>query len=820
MQVRVRGTRSINAGNDPLYVVDGVPLAGGIQDFNPQNIQSIEVLKDASATAVYGSRGANGVVLITTSQGRRGETRITYDTYAGLQKIIHKVPMMNGEEFAEHKREAYRAAGRYTSDEDVFYPVELESLKLGRSTDWQDLVLRTGLQQSHALGITGGDENTRFSLNANYFDQTGITRGQAYDRMSLGFNFDHSAKRLRFGISSQVSRSDQHLGRGDLWSEVLYQNPLGVPFDSAGSPNFLPTPDGLRANPLSDIENFRRERNRTRVFGSLFTEYRLLDWLTWRANFGPDLAFDTDGQFRGSQTSARRLSPADAWRSTASTVAYTFDNTLNADRDFGADHHLGATLLYSIQRQRDESERGDVSELPYEHQQFYNLGTAGVIQGLGSGMAEWALQSYMGRLNYGFRDRYLLTLTGRMDGSSRLAPGNKYAFFPSIGLGWRLSEEPFVMKTGLFSDLKLRASYGRTGNTSISPYQTQGSLMRTEYVLGNSGAYGYGPRELENPELEWEKTEQLDVGLEFGIFDNRVRGTADFYRANTHDLLLRRQLPSALGFSSILENVGQTRNTGFDLSLSTLELEDWHGLTWSTDFTWSRNRNEIVRLYGGNEDDVGNEWFIGQPISVFYDYEYAGIWQSEDAEEAAKFAQSPGDPRVVDQDGDGHITAADRVILGTPYPAWTGSISTRLEWKDLDLSVLAIARQGVMIYDSFGTTYDNLFGRFNNLRTDYWTPTNPSTVDMRPNADYPDGRVYSTSRGYVDGSFMRIRNITLGYAVPASVVNRWGGESLRLYVTAQDPFVFTDYVGFDPESGSAAGSPSYRTLLLGARVGF
>lgn len=821
MRVRVRGTRSINAGNDPLYVVDGIPLAGGIQDFNPGNIQSIEVLKDASATAVYGARGANGVVLITTTQGRRGDTRITYDTHAGLQKIINKIPMMNGEEFAEHKREAYRAAGRYTSDEEVFYPIELESLRLGRSTDWQDLALRTGLQQSHQIGITGGDEKTRFSVTGNYFDQTGITRGQAYERKSVGFNFDHTTGRLRFGLSSQLSNSAQHLGRGDgLWTEILNQNPLGVPYDSTGNLVFLPTPDGLRSNPLSDIANFKREISRTRMFGSMFAEFKIADGLTWRANLGPDLTYVEDGQFRGSQTNARRLSPADAWRATASTVAYTFDNTLTLSRDLGVDHHVDGTLLYSIQQERNESERGEVSELPYEHQQFYNLGTAAVIQGIGTGLSEWALQSYMGRVNYGFRDRYLLTLTGRIDGSSRLAPGNKYAFFPSIGLGWRLGDEPFIMDSGIFSELKLRASYGRTGNTSINPYQTQGALARTEYVLGNSGAYGYAPRDLENPDLEWEKTEQLDFGVDFGALDNRITGTLDFYRANTRDLLLNRQLPTALGFSSILENVGQTRNTGLDLSLSTVNFEDWHGIRWTTDFTWSRNRNEIVSLYGGQEDDVGNQWFIGEPIDVFYDYKFAGIWQLDQAAEAAKFRQSPGDPRVVDQNGDGQITADDRVILGASYPDWTGSLSSRLEWKSLDLSILAIAREGAMIRDAFGTNYNNLFGRYNNLRVDYWTPTNPSTTQMRPNADYPDGRVYSDSRGFIDGSFARIRNITLGYSVPGSFARRWGGESLRIYATAQDPFVFTDYIGFDPESGTGNGSPSYRTLLLGARVGF
>ena len=821
VRVRVRGTRSINADNEPLYVVDGIPLAGGVQDFNPQNIQSIEVLKDASATAVYGARGANGVVLITTTQGRRGATRISYETYAGTQSILNKVPLMNGEEFAEHKREAYRAAGRYTSEEQVFYPVERESLALGRSTDWQDLVLRNGLQQSHQIEASGGDEKTRFSVSVNHFDQSGVTRGQDYARRSGGFSLDHMVGRLRFGVSATGSRSSQNLGRGDgLWNEVLLQNPLGVPYDEEGRIQFLPTPDGLRSNPLSDVENWKNEIVRTRVFGSLFSELQLVEGLRWRVNFGPDLVFREQGVFRGSQTNVRRLSPADASREDESTLAYTFDNILTLDRQLGRDHDVDATLLYSIQQEQYRRQEGAVSELPYEHQLFHNLGTAGVIQGVGSQLREWSMQSYMARLNYGFRDRYLVTLTGRYDGSSRLAEGSKYAFFPSIGLGWRLGDEPWIANTGWFSDLKLRASYGRTGNTSIAPYQTQGSLRRTAYLLGDRAAFGYGPSELANPALQWEKTAQFDVGLDFGVLDNRVTGTVDFYRADTNDLLLRRQLPTATGFSSILENVGQTRNTGVELSISTINLEDWKGLRWTTDLTWSTNRNQIVSLYGGTQDDVGNRWFIGQPINVFYDYRFDGIWQLDQAAEARKYGQVPGQIRVVDQNADGRINDEDRVILGTEFPDWTGSLSSRLEWRNLDLSMLAVARQGAMIRDEFGSNYNELFGRYNNLRVSYWTPTNPSNTVPRPNADYPAGPLYTSSRSYADGSFARIRNITLGYRVPDSLVSRWGGESLRVYATAQDPFVFTDYIGFDPESGTGNGAPSYRTLLIGARVGF
>jgi TonB-linked SusC/RagA family outer membrane protein len=827
VRVRVRGERSIRAGNEPLYVVDGIPLSGGIGDFNPQDIQSIEILKDASATAIYGARGANGVVLITTNRGRPGRTQLTYETYAGVQNILNPVTLMDGPQFAAMKRESYRTAGLYPcpgmticpeGDRAIFYAEELEALETGRSTDWQDLILRRGLQHSHQLSIRGGDERTRFSVSGSLFDQEGITRGMDYDRQSGAINVEHVMGRLRAGVSTHVSRSTQNLGRGNgLWSSAHQNNPLGAAHDADGNIVFLPTPDALMSNPLADVENWQREIVNTRLFGSVFTEFELMNGVNWRVNFGPDLLFRRDGEFRGAMTNANRGSPADASLAREQIFAYTLDNLITARRNFG-DHALDFTGLYSIQQEHGEFQQTSVNQLPYEHQRFHNLGSAGEITGVGSQLREWTLQSYMGRLNYGFQQKYLLTMTGRIDGSSRLAPGNKYAFFPSIAAAWRLSEEPFLAAIGLFSELKLRASWGRTGNTAIDPYQTQGSLRRTNYILGDAPAYGYVPNELENPDLEWEKTEQFDVGVDFGMLANRITGSLDFYHSNTHDLLLERQLPGATGFSRILENIGQTQNRGVELALSSINLEGWRGIRWTTDVNFTVNRNQIVSLYGGNEDDVGNRWFIGHPIQVWYDYRFDGIWQLDQAEEAARFGQKPGQIRVVDQNDDGRIDAADRVILGTSYPDWTGSLANRLEWGNFDLSAFLTARQGFVVNDQFGTSRNELGGRYNNLAVGYWMPENPSNLHPRP--DRSGTLLYGSSRAFVDASFVRLRNVTLGYTVPAGLASRIGGESLRLYASAQDPFVFTGYQGFDPESGTGSSVPSYRTLLIGARVGF
>jgi TonB-linked SusC/RagA family outer membrane protein len=834
IRIRVRGERSLSASNDPLYVLDGIPIAEGIGDLSPNDIESIDVLKDASATAIYGSRGANGVVLITTRQGKSGRTSISYDTYAGVQQPGRLLPVMNGPEFAEFKREANRARGQYkcnagvavcdSADEKLFGgDGTLAALQAGRWTNWQDLVLQDGTQLNNEVRIAGGDERTRFALSAGQLNQRGIMRSQDFRRRSMRLNFDHHpSPRLRIGTSSSLIRTDQNLGRGNgLYSEALSDNPLGMVYDSTGKILFKPTPDAQRVNPLSDIQNWKDDRARTRVFGTLFADYSLTNMLNWRVNFGADLTFYRRGVFRGAETQAKQGSPADAGLWGARTFAYTLDNILTYRGNLGADHRVDATLLYSIQDERTESDTEAVTNLPYEGQEFYDLGSAINVEGVFSRLSQWKLQSVMARVNYAFKDRYLLTVTSRLDGSSRLAPGHKYALFPSVAVAWRLGEEGFIRRTGLFSDLKLRASYGRTGNTAIAPYQTQGSLSKKMYAFGGLAAVGYGPGTLPNRALRWEQSSQADVGLEFATLNGRISGSVDVYRANTQHLLMARRLPPSIGYDSIVQNVGATRNTGLEVALSAEMLRDWHGLRWNTQLNWAANRNRIVSLYGGNQSDVGNRWFIGYPDTVFYDYQFAGIWQRQDSLQAKTYAQVPGQIRVVDVNSDGRIDDKDRVILGSPFPAWTGSITNRFDWKGMDLSVMAVARWGFMVFDRFRRDNNTMAGRYNNLRVNYWTPANPSNTDPRPNAAQ-ENPLYGDARCYQDGSFVRVRSITLGYSVPRGTVGPLRAQSLRIYATALDPFMFTDFQGLDPEAQlrtTGTPTPSYWTVLMGVTVG-
>jgi TonB-linked SusC/RagA family outer membrane protein len=837
VRVRVRGQRSLKASNDPLYVLDGIPMAGGIGDLNPTDIESIEVLKDASATAIYGSRGANGVVLVTSKRGVAGNTRTTYDTYVGAQQANRKVEVFGPQEYANYKREAYRTAGLYKcggvpsssicdeGDAVTFYKEEIDALKAGTFTDWQDLITRQGSQVSHQLSITGGNDRSQFAVSGNLLKQTGITLSQDYDRKSMRVNFEGQAtSRFRAGGSALVVRSLQRLGRGDgLYGEALADTPLSVPYDSLGNIVFKPTPDAQRDNPLSDVNNWLDDRLRNRVFGTLFASVKLAEGLDYRVNFGPDLTFQRNGSFIGAQTQSKQGAGSDASVRDQKTFDYTLDNLITYKRAFGKPHKVDATLLYSIEKQTFEENFGMSQNLPYESAKYYNLGAGAVVAGISSQISQWALQSYMARLNYTLLDKFLLTLTTRVDGSSRLAEGNKFATFPSVALGYRVVDEGSGQKMGPISSLKLRGSYGTTGNTSVDPYQTQGGLSRTAYSFQNTAAFGYRPGSLSNPDLQWEKTATYDAGVDFGVLDGRLTGTVDYYLANTTDLLMDRNLPPSTGYSSITQNVGATKNTGLEVALSAITLDGWKGLRWTNDITWSKNKNEIVSLNGGKVDDPGNLWYIGLPIhgggnSIWYDYKFAGIWQTSEAAEALKYGRKPGEIKIADLNNDGKFNDSDKMILGNTYPSWTGSLSSRLDYKSFDLSAQAITRRGFMIRNDMirGAT---LAGRYNSPAENFWTPDNPSQTTPRPDKN-TENPFYSSSRGYEDGSFLKIRNITLGGQIPARLIQRVGAQSMRIYVTAQDPFLFTNTEVLDPEGATGNVVPSYRTFLIGGSFGF
>ncbi|MGB4398312.1 MAG: TonB-dependent receptor [Daejeonella sp.] len=850
VNVRIRGRRSFNAGNDPLYVVDGIPLSGGINDINPQDIQSMEILKDASSTAIYGSRGANGVIIITTKKGVPGKTSINFDSYYGVSEPISLYNIMDGQQFAEYKRESRRAIGQYNdadpvaADKALFEAIEQESLALGRSTDYQSYISKTGSIQNYQLGISGGSDKTRFSVSFNHFYDDGIQIGQNFNRDNLRVNLDQQINtKVKFGVSLLTSLNKQNIG-SNPWGVTLRENPLGVPFDQSGNLLFRNTSDGAQTNPLLEVQEnaLIDENRRARIFASIFGEYKILDGLTYRLNFGPDYSVRRFGQFQASLTNARGNGTAFARTDNNQQFSYTVENILNYSKKFNKVHDLNVTGLFSVQKQRNEFSSIRASGLPYEYQLFYKLSSAPTIEGVDSDLNESGLLSYMGRINYGFKDKYLLTLTTRIDGSSKFAgetslfgDTKKYGFFPSVALAWRISEEPFMKDIGAIENLKLRASYGLTGNEGINPYATQGSLSRTTYSFGSTGAFGYRPNALVNEDLRWETTASTNIGLDFGLLNNRISGSMEVYEQDTYDLLMPRNLPFTSGFGSVLQNVGKSRNRGIEFTVSTVNIDKGgdNGFQWTTDFNVNSNKEEIVEIYSGKKDDVGSLYFIGQPLTVYYDFEKLGIWQTDQAAEALKYKQKPGEIRVKDQNNDGVINALDRIILGSDIPKWSGGFTNRFAYKGVDLSVFVFARQGSMVRSSLYTSgVMALAGRYNNLNVDYWTPKNPTNAFPRPNQNQ-ENPLYNSTLSYFDGSFIKVRNISLGYNVPTTFTNKLKLSTLRLYASAQNPFIFSQYGdNLDPEQARGrnnnreqtnevgVGTPSVRQFLFGLNAKF
>lgn len=811
--IRIRGRRSLTATNEPLYVVDGIPYEGNIADINPKDIKSMEILKDASATAIYGSRGANGVILITTNRGGNMPTTISYNGHYGISSVLALPDMMNGEEYYRLKEVGGRA---FTQD-------EIDAYNAGVSTDWLDQVLDKGYQTNHQLSVRGGNPKTGFALSANYFKEGGVIEIQDFTRSTFRVNLDHQAtERIKVGTSTQISNSIQNWG-SNPYGTATSLSPLAEPYDTEGNMIYRPGADPLLWNALADyVEgNLEDERRTLRVFSNIFAEIDLFNNLSYRMNFGPDFREYRRGLFQGSNSIARQGGTALVRKEHERVYNYTFENILTYNLESG-DHNLGVTGLYSIQESTYESTFVEAENIPYETQLYHNVGTAETVNGIGSDLQEWGIMSFMGRVNYELMGKYMVTLTGRWDGSSRLAEGKKWGFFPSVAALWRISSEDFMAGQDLFNDLRLRVSYGMVGNTGIDPYQTRGSLTRTIYSFGGAAGFGYRPGALANPDLRWESSATANIGLDFGLLEGRITGSFELYQTHTTDLLLERQLPITSGFNSVFENIGETRNRGWELGLTTRNIATGD-FSWETTLNLFGNKEEILDLYGTEEDDVGNEWFIGEPLTVWYDYEKVGIWQLGEEDNAAVFAQFPGEIHVKDQNSDDLINQEDRVILGSDMPTITIGLSSRFEYKGVDLSFLLLGVFGHTIYNDFLISRTTLQGRYNNLNVDYWTETNPTNENPKPDGsrEYP---LYSSTRGYYPGDFFKVKNIQLGYSFPRTLLSNIGVKKLRVYVNFDTPFIWSHLSNNqDPEvygGEIVADVPATRMYLFGVMLDF
>ena len=836
MQIRIRGTRSLNASNDPLVVLDGIPFTGSIGDINPNDIKSIDILKDASATAIYGSRGANGVILVTTHRGSSGQpARVSYNGFQGLKNIFSKYPMMNGQEFA-----ALRTAA------DLFQNGEDEAE--GMDTDWQDLFYRTGNFMSHDIGIAAGSERGSYNFGGGYFKEEGVVPTQDYERISLRAAVDQQVgEYFRFGLNSNTNYNTTTGSQVGLYG-VLSMSPMASPYNEDGTwKRTIRMPLDEPWNLSRDIVEGVRDQwlNEGRAFATynaLYGEVKIpgIEGLKYRANLGLDYRQNNTGEYTGEGiNSTNPTTESTASVSNSHTYHWVIENLLTYDRTFGGKHNLNITGLYSAEQNKFVRSSMSARDIPSDAFQFYNLGHAAgelTINPDGQVYELWGLMSWMGRAMYSYDDRYMITATVRSDGSSRLAKGHQWHTYPAVSAGWNIGRESFMSGVSFVDQLKMRVGYGQTSNQAITPYATLGRLATRPYNFGDDDyATGFYVSQLPNADLGWEYSETFNYGLDFSLFSNRLSGTFEYYVTNTKDLLLNVNLPGTAGVGSYTANVGETQNKGLELSLNGVILDNHNGWTWEAGINLYGNRNKLVALSSGQERDEANWWFVGHPIDVIFDYEYMGLWQESDP--YLDILEPGGNVGMIkvkytgDTNPDGSPTRAigtdDRQILNLE-PNFQGGFHTRIAYKNIDLSAVGIFQNGGRLISTLHSAsgYLNMLsGRRNNVKVDYWTPENTDAKYPKPGGIISgDNPKYGSTLGYFDASYLKVRTVSLGYNFDQqSWLADAGIDRLRLYFTVQNPFVmfspFNKETGLDPETNSygnenAAVTTTYRSRLL------
>lgn len=821
VNIRIRGNRSIGGNNAPLIIVDGIQY-NNLEDINANDIETMDVLKDASSIAIYGSRGANGVILITTKKGKSGKADISFNAYSGISQVTMYPKAMDINGFRDLKREAWRAAGVWKSPADdaaIFTNVaEYDALQKGIWTDYQNELIHNGLQQNYQVGIRAGSDRLKSYISVDYFNEKGILKLDELKRYTGRLNVDYTITDwMKVGLQSQLTYYNQSVRRDPL-NQANKISPLGSLYDANGNFNFIML-DGQTANPLSDEQPnvFNNGVLTTRILSNGYIELTPIKGLTLRSTVGVNLASIRNGSYASPKSIDRSLTGKSlATYNASNSTSLNWENVVTYQRTLGQHAFTLTGIASYIGNKSDNVTASGVNQL-LPSQLFYSLGSATEEIKINSAYSQNDLISFAARLNYTFRDRYLLTLTAREDGSSKLAPGNKWTFFPSAAFAWRIIEEKFMQGVKGLSDLKVRASYGIAGNDPSGPYATQTTLTRLAFGFDEVPVPAYTfSRNVGNALLGWELSNTTNLGLDFGLFNGRLNTSIDYYDTRTSDLLLDRGLPPTTGVTTVKQNIGKTRNRGVEVTLGSTNIRT-PNLSWTSNVTFTKNKEEITELVtGGN--DIGNGWFIGQPISVFYDYEKQGIWQTGEADQAAKLSptQLPGEIKVKDQNGDGKIDAVnDRVILGNNRPKWSGGFDNTVKFKGFDLNVFLYARVGQMLNSDRSARFDSQGVGNSTAGLDYWTPENPTNAYPRPNKN--GGLKYLSTLGYVDGTFARIRNITLAYNVPATLLRSKVIRGVRVYLTGKNLFTFSK-LEYDPERGGGESFPMTKLYVLGLNV--
>ncbi len=819
MQIRIRGQRSLSASNDPLIVLDGIPFMGQLSDINPSDIKSMDILKDASATAIYGSRGANGVIIITTVKGAQGTpAKVSYNGYVSFKKIFKKYPMMDGPTFSKMRQ----VAGKYQNSLDE---------NDNTNTDWQDLYYQTGVSHNHDVSVAGGTNGGSYSFGAGYYHDEAVVPTEGYDRVSVRGNFDQKVGEwFRFGLSTNTSyRKTQ--GVNNMYA-VLCSSPLSSPYNEDGSLkryNTLPADDQVvvtKETVERDKEVWLSENKGIGTFNTLFGEVKCpwVEGLSYRINIGLNFRNSKQGSFTGTGVNnkdANAVNGGSVYEN--QTRNWAVENLLTFDRAFGK-HNLNLVAMYSAEQTTYEQSGGSAQEIPADYFQYYALDKAtGQSNLVGYNYWQSGLISWMGRAMYSYDNKYMLSVAVRSDASSRLAEGHKWHTYPAVSAGWNIARESFMENATWIDNLKLRVGYGETSNQAINPYSTLGGLAIRNYNFGNGTNYkaGYYVNSLPNPDLGWEYSKTWNFGLDFSFFNGRLSGSFEYYIQKTRDILLDVSLPSTSGVSSYTGNIGKTENKGWEFTLNGIIIDNKNGWNWEAGINLYANRNKLTELASGEDRDEGNRWFVGYPIDVIYDYEYEGLYQA--GEEAAMNILEPGGnigmikvKYTGDYDANGlptrQIGPEDRQIMSME-PKLMGGFNTTVGYKGFDLTVIGAFQIGGKLISAIHSSsgYLNMLtGRRNNLDVDYWTEQNTGAKYPKPGGVLSgDNPKYGSTLGYFDAGYLKIRAITLGYNFDSlKCIKDFGISRLRLYASVQNPFVlfspFNNESGLDPETNSWA----------------
>lgn len=858
--VRIRGGNSITAGNEPLYVVDGILIyndnnnssagvtyAGAsvnvLSTINPADIESIEILKDASATAIYGSRGANGVVIITTKKGTKGQDNISYQGYFGFQNISKKLKLMNASEWASLRNDVQASIGQAPS----FSPAQIEALKTSGNYDWQSAAFVTAAPvQNHNLSFSGGDEKSRYAISAGYFDQDGIVLGSDFKRISLRANYERNySQKFKFGVNANYTNSIAN-GVGTNGGAAAGRNPNPlvsvvltapvVPIKNAdGSYNVTNNPyatsvNGYVPNPINDLENTTNETKLNRILTSLFGEYKFNKELTAKVAVSGDVLNTKQNYYAPSNTTTGAGTKGLASIGERLVSSVLNENTLTYNTNFGENHKFSALGGYTLQYTKGEVVNAGAQTFVNDAN-TYNALQDGVAVKPYSEAYESVLKSWLARVNYSYKGKYNFTLSGRADGSSRFGSESLWGYFPSAGFSWNITDEEFANNIKGVTEAKLRITAGTTGNQEIGNYLPLASMGSVNYSFGGTLYTGLAPTRLANPDLKWEKTNQYNVGLDLSLLDRRINFVFDVYYKKTKDLLINVPVPLSSGYATVLQNIGGVENKGFEVGVTTENIKT-ENFAWNSNIVFSLNRNKVTEIGNGVDQFfpvVPNGSLlqqqpvtvkVGLPLGTFWGYRTNGIFQTQEEVNTQPKINSlantkVGDRKYVDTNGDGVITALDKGNLGTSQPKFVGSFSNTVSYNDFDLNFSFQGAYGGKIFNALNQQLEISTLGTNAAATlnDRWTPTNPSNEIPRASSS-PLGIV---SERYVeDASFLRLKLITLGYTLPKSVSKKLGTKSVKIYVSAENLITWTKYTGYDPEVSSYEQNNLYPGIDFGS----